>query len=59
MCYEKIFDTGSGATDYILSRGNQNSPYPLNVPDSEGSDTDGQISGSDFEPESVCCSVPF
>lgn len=59
MCYEKIFDIGSGATEYMMSRANQNNPYALSMPDSDGSEVDGQISGSDFEPQSVCCSVPF
>lgn len=51
-CFEQNPSTGAGMTEYLLSRGNQNNPYPLNMPDSEGCECDGNTSGSDFEPQS-------
>lgn len=51
-CYEKIVDSGAGSTDYLLSMGNQNRAVMSSMPDSEGCDCDGQVSGSDFCPAS-------
>lgn len=59
VCYEKIVDSGAGTTDYMLSMGNQNRPSIMSMPDTEGCECDGQVSGSDFEAQSVCCSVAF
>jgi len=51
-CIERIFDSGSGATEYILSEGNQNRQTMSTLPDSEGCSCDGQVSGSDFQAQS-------
>lgn len=59
MCYEKVVTTGAGATEYMLSRANQNNPYPMTISDQDGSEVDGQPTGASFQPESVCCTVPF
>lgn len=61
MHYEQV-DRGmsksaEGATEYLLSRGNQHNPYPLSVSDREGSEADG--SASDFEAPSVSARCDF
>lgn len=59
-CFEKVFPTGAGATEYLLSRSNANNPYPLSVSDTEGCpECDGQLSGSDFQAQSVAVNVAF
>lgn len=62
MCKEMVVTSGDGATGYMLSYGNQNSPYQgvSSFPDTEGNPQyDGDVSGSDFEPQSISASVGF
>lgn len=33
---EKVFTSGAGATEYVLSRCDGNNPYALKMPDTEG-----------------------
>ena len=51
---ERVVGSGDGATEYLLSMGNQNRDNDR-IGDTEGSDWDGDL--SDNFPASVCCSV--
>ena len=63
MVYEQVdrgmSNSADGATEYVLSRGNDNFTFPLNMPDTEGCYMDGELSGSDFEPPSVSATCDF
>ena len=54
-CFEQNPASGAGMTEYLLSRGTWKNPYDnQHMPDSENAcGCDGQVSGSDFHPQST------